>query len=363
MLFRVVLGLCILVLAISTVSVIMWDLPVSNLEVAPRLQLERRSVDYGPLTTELTQQNFAQLDQQANNFRHKELWYLGGLSTLDNFYDTVSIYYLPAPKSTLPVFETTLARLNQWHKERPNSLAARVALAYIWERRAWEFRGSDSVDKVTPAQWLKVADALKTATGYLQGIRPEDDAMSLSVWMDIEWLEGDFDGGQKSFRQIQSIYPHFYEPYQTEVRMFYPQWYGSPEILAEFLTSLGKPTASTDQLIAYSYVAQSEYTLGRCCESPAKALLDWSAIQRGFAARASQYGLRHPDWNTLLNMAIGYGDCEVAEEAIVHIGDQWDPNVWGTKAAYDANVDWVRKHEQLVPALIGRVRALWSLRK
>jgi hypothetical protein len=64
--------------------------------------------------------------------------------------------------------------------------------------------------------------------------------------------------------------------------------------------------------------------------------MSWPRIQEGFAQIERLYGATNRQRNVMAYLALGARDAATARALFERIGDDWDVNVWKTKARYEA---------------------------
>ena len=99
--------------------------------------------------TQLEQERFKVLDDVAAAERASKTRFAGGGWKLHAFYAAVE-----SPKGKTPVTEADWAdildRMKRWEAQQPDSITARVALAYAYLNYAWQLREAMATPPVTP---------------------------------------------------------------------------------------------------------------------------------------------------------------------------------------------------------------------
>jgi hypothetical protein len=122
----------------------------SDVNATMTLLSERDEAAYATrVKTQLEQEHFKVLDDAAAADRFGKTRFPGGGWRLYTFYSAVE-----SPREKAPATEAewadVLDRLKRWSVQRPESVTARVALAYAYLNYAWQARGAGNDASVTP---------------------------------------------------------------------------------------------------------------------------------------------------------------------------------------------------------------------
>lgn len=293
----------------------------------------------------LAAQRFDELERMAREYRQLDQRLPGGNTKLYHYYaglgGAVGQYSLGGYESKI-AFDEKLRVIEKWLTHNSKSTAAHLARAQLWLSHAWDVRGDGHADTVTDGQWKLFEEALREVDQSLQGVDPQDDPHAYFVLMSMTQ-------GQKSprprmdelYRAAVMRFPTYYHYYPQRALSLLPRWYGEKGEINDYVKSLVRVPGGDDGLIAYSYVAAKLVHFHWRDKLYAETGLSWPLAQASFYAREKRYGLRIKDWNVLCELAIAGRDQQAAKEALQHIGDQWDPDLWKEKQYFDSAVKWI----------------------
>ena len=112
--------------------------------------------------TQMEQENFLVLDSVAAAERAGRTRFAGGGWKLYAFYSAVETPKVKPP-ATEAEWADTLDRLKRWAAQRPESVTAKVALAYGYLNYAWQARGNGDAASVTAEGGRLMQERLKLA--------------------------------------------------------------------------------------------------------------------------------------------------------------------------------------------------------
>jgi hypothetical protein len=289
------------------------------------------------MRTLLLQENFDALDCIANEARSEKTRLSGGIWKLHTIYAAVE---RPEGHLTEADWEEHLSHLDKWAAARPDSITARVALAGAYVSYAWDARGEGYSNTVTDSGWNLFNQRLSKARSILA------DAWNLSprcpewfvVLQDIAQGQG-WDAGQEMslLQQAISFEPEYYYYYRMHARFVLPQWYGARGDAAKFAEDSADHIGGKKGDILYFQIAVN---LVCTCEDPEVLRMSWERIQRGFAALTENSGASPYNLNPFALMATRFHDPVAANEAIKQIGNNWDPDVWGSEKYFEQTKEW-----------------------
>jgi hypothetical protein len=216
-------------------------------------------------------------------------------------------------------------------------------MAQLWSNYAWQGRGGEYADNVTPEQWRLLAERLEKASSYMKELDPESDPHAYLVLMGIAL------GKSRARRELDILYdravhsnPRYFHYYPERAVALMERWFGRKDELANYVQSILEQPGGEDGQVAYSYIALRLMQRHGRDELFEKTGLSWPHVRAAYATRGRVYGLRSRDWNALCKMALAVPDVPAAKEALQHIGSDWDPAVWREKKYFDAAAAWIR---------------------
>lgn len=248
--------------------------------------------------------------RRALAIRASQLFVVRDFAQLDRFYDDYALrgartpsgvwksgYWfdgLSAEAASDEAYQARDALLQQWLRERPQSVLARLLRAKLMVRRAWAFRGGGYASTVDERNWRPFFDWLAKAQDYLDAekdivsTRPEYYELAVDLLRDRRKSPFPiFDEGREKF-------PAYYPMYFAMMEYLLPKWHGGPDQLEHF---------------AAEAVARTEHNEGRAMY----ARLYWSAAQGQF--RDNLFTQSKASWP---RMREGF------EDVIARYPDQWN---------------------------------------
>jgi Domain of unknown function (DUF4034) len=289
------------------------------------------------LRTLLVQEDFDALDCIANGARSQKTRFSGGLWKLHVIYAGLEH---PEGHLTEPDWQQHLNRLDKWVAARPDSITARVALAGAYVSYAWAARGEGYSNTVTDNGWNLFSQRLAKARSMLADAWvlsprcPDWFAVLQSIAQGQGW---DADDEMKLFQQAVSFEREYYYYYRLHAGYLLPQWYGERGDAAKFAEESANRLGGERGDILYFQLAAN---LVCTCEDPEVLRMSWERIQKGFAALEESSGASLYNLNPFALIAVRFNDPVVANGAIKRIGDNWDPDVWGSEKYFDQVREW-----------------------
>jgi len=323
--------------------------PVLVLHTTPEVQLEEETPQFGDeVRSALKEGRYAELDAMAQSFRSRDAMFRSATPKLESFYTgLVEDQYLPdrfenGCRAPIPSsFEATSALFARWQKADPHSITMLTAYAILWGNYAWHARGCGWSNEVSDESWELVNARLAEAEHLLIDVDLTADPAAAYELIQIGALRG-FDRGEFDdlYSHAVAAFPWYYPLYGTRARFLLEKWFGEPGEEKAFLDDLRREERGDDGQIAYSVAA---YRLTRNMdwrELFHETGLDMHAVIAAYQVRERRYGLNNGDWNALFLLATHGPYCEPAHQALLQIGDQWDPSVWTEKKYFDETVAW-----------------------
>lgn len=245
-----------------------------------------------------------------------------------------------------------MARLQDWMRHAPASLAAREAYAEALTNFAWKARGSGWASSVTEAGWARFRERLAQAREVLEAVPPARRTcpmwyrVMLTVALGQGWKRPAYD---RLFGDAVAVEPRFQHFYTARAYSLLPRWYGEAGDWERFLEqsadSLGGEAG--DALYYDIAMAQSDYFEGyefyRCHP------VSWPRMKRGFEAIERTHGVTDGMLHAFCRQSGWNLDRPTALALLRRIGDGWDAEAWGTRANLDNFKDWAYQRGKYAP--------------
>jgi hypothetical protein len=295
-----------------------------------------------------TREDFGSLEATAERARSLEKRFPGSRTELQVFYESFAKEFCNQPYIYLTV-DTGKARValaEHWLGQRPDSPAARIVSAMIWNQYAWAARGRGFSKEVSAEQWATFSERVKRAAQFMLPIDPDGDAQAYDVLLN---LARDLGVPRPQidiiFRRARQRFPGYLAYYADYATILLPIWFGQPGELSDYLRSLLTEPGGDLGSIAYSRTAERlSFDIG----SPniyRDAGLTWEDLRHGFALRQSRDGLDKRAWTSLCYYAALAGDRAAAREAYRHVGhiDEWP--VGGVSDFFLRVLPWIMERD------------------
>ncbi|MFI5104468.1 MAG: hypothetical protein ACHP79_06060 [Terriglobales bacterium] len=331
----------------------------ADLNATMTLLAERDDVAYGTrVRTQLEQERFKVLDDVAAAERTGKTRFAGGGWKLHTFYSAVE-----SPRGKAPVTEAewadVLDRLKRWEAQQPDSITARVALAYAYLNYAWQARGDGNADSITPEgkrlfnERAKLAETELNQAFELPAKCPEWYYVMLQVGRAKSWEVEDLTA---LFQRAIAFEPEFFYYYQELALSLMPKWRGKEGDVEKFAEESANRAGGKPGQILYWQITQSIMSNRELGNIPQQ--LSWSRAMLGYQALVEQYGPSPLRQNQLALMAARFGDYMVTDETITQIGDRWDQGTWGTREYFEKVRTWARSSAVPFRKIIEAYRAV-----
>jgi hypothetical protein len=315
----------------------------ADLNATMTLLAERDDAAYATrVRTQLEQERFKVLDDVAAAERAGKTRFAGGGWKLHTFYLAVE-----SPKGKTPATEAEWAdildRLKRWEAQQPDSITARVALAYAYLNYAWQARGDGNADSVTPEgkrllnERAKLAETELNQAFELPAKCPEWYYVMLQVGRAKGWEVEDL---TTLFQRASAFEPEFFYYHQELALSLMPRWRGKEGDLEKFAEESANHAGGKPGQILYWQITQAIMSNRELGNIPQQ--LSWSRAMLGYQALVEQYGATPLRQNQLALMAAKFGDYMVTDETIAQIGDRWDQGTWGTREYFEKVRTWAR---------------------
>ena len=291
----------------------------------------------------LKEEKFVELDCLADHARSGKERLPGGLWK-------VHLLYLglrqPVPYSvhaTQEDWTELIQRLQQWVKARPESITARVALAFGYLDYADDARGSGYADTVSQSGWKLFAERtaeakrILTEASKLAAKCPEWYVAMQMVSVNQSWPVPE---ARALFEEANKFEPEYYTYARDLAWYLLPKWSGEPGDTEMFAQEIADRIGGDKGDVLYFQVAAADYVICGCDNNPE---LSWDRIKRGFEASEKLYGVSMENLNRIAYLASYFGERDpvYAEKIFKRIGDQWDAESWRSHEDFEQIKQWV----------------------
>jgi hypothetical protein len=287
----------------------------------------------------LNGERFDRLDAMADSIGRTGGHWPSGRTLLDSFFDR-GFGEVDDGKNA-DAWETHLFRLREWTEARPESYAARCALAEALIGRAWAARGGDYASKVSRSKWRRFENDLEEAGQILRQMpAPSQDTYEWRMAM-MQVLHGTSEDSLYRALAFSSLrrYPAESRLYTNIAIHLMPRWYGSPgewEAFANDATAT-LPDSISDEFYARIVTSQSLYVENVFRESPG---LSWPRTKRGLLA----WHRRWPASTQPLSAAALLGwmaeDRDFSRASFESLRDTFDVEIWWWMPPYEKARKW-----------------------
>ena len=284
-----------------------------------------------------------ELDAIADGYRASRVRVRGGSWALAQFYDWVTPFAGSgcgcAPDISTVPFDDKRKAIEAWLERRPHSLTAHIALAELWNSRAWQLRGARTGPETTDTQWQGFNDAMTRSRQALAPVDETADPMVYYLKMNMAAV------GDHPLLRLQSLHVRARAAFPTfagyETQIYYyrlERWFGRPGEAAAFAASLLAHPGGDQGKIDYLWVAARAATASSGPDDVVKwSGIDYKALIDAAGAQQRAVGLSNADWNVLLFYSVGVRDKKGAKFELEHIAGRWDREIFRTQAL----IDWV----------------------
>ena len=281
--------------------------------------------------------SWTELDSLANRLRTERLRFQGGGWQLHVLYTILST--TGSKEETDAAWEAQIAALEEWIRQSPSSATPRIALADTYENFAWKARGGDFADTVTPERWRLFGDRMRKAFETLseaEQISQSDPEWRNSMLVATTALGWDRAKADALVDESLSREPGYFYIARIQADNLLPKWYGEPGETEKFVASVADRIGGAEGAATYFFVAEYILTAAEKCIPCTPPTMSWKRIREGYAAIEHLYGTNKFERNAYAFLAVHAGDRETARRAFEVIGEDWDPDVWETKARFES---------------------------
>lgn len=320
-------------------------------------ELQERKKMSLTVTTLLLSENFAELEQLANEFRTKQNRSQSGLWMLTLFY--AGIYEATDNEIRDEQYWADIeGRTLRWAKLYPNSPTPHIAYSITLINHAWSFRGNGWAREVHPEDWKPFFHYVGKARENL--IAHKNIAKSDPRWYETMLIVAkaenwDITKFNALVDEALSIHPYFYQIYFAAIDYLTPKWHGDKNKIEAFakLSIDRTKTLEASGMYArvYWYASQANYGERLFTDS----LVVWSKMKQGIDDVLSRY----PDqWNinNFARFACLASDQNKTKELIRLVKTPL-PEAWTDQYQFDKCRSWANGEPD--PSLL-RLHAKWA---
>jgi len=287
----------------------------------------------------LEAKDYDKLDELANGLRASKTSWPNGHWELANFYSGLET----SNKSPDVSWETRIASLQDWITNRPQSINARVALAYSLVGYAWDARGSGWADSVTEEGWRLMGERLNQAAktledaGQLEAKCPVFWSVRMRVGLGLSIRKTEF---KALFDDAMRAWPDYSAYYYLRAYYLLPRWFGEPGEWESDLTKSADKIGGIEGDVLYAEVLWCMYETIGTGKFFRENSLSWPRANRGLDAieKKSPGSLEAVSLHAVL--AVLAGDKEQARKCLAQTAGKVDLAAWRSKQYYISCVNW-----------------------
>jgi hypothetical protein len=245
-------------------------------------------------------------------------------------------------------WEVHLSRLEKWKASIPDSITARIALAESWVNFGWSARGDGYAKTVSDENWRLFHE--RTHKGYVELTSCHDMGEHWPEWY-VAMLQVGFAEGweRRKYDQIFEagfkVEPTYFHLQREKLNYLLPQWYGQEGDAAKFIeNNSSRVQGDEGDILCFIMTTMMQRVYEG--ETLAKVPVPWQRIASGYEKLSQTYGVDRYRKNEFAYLAL-QGHFNTARKAMNEIGDDWDPEVWGSKQYFDAMKNNLVLHPEL----------------
>jgi hypothetical protein len=314
-----------------------------------REENERQEM-FNMVTRCLSKKNYTELDNYARKLRTSKTRDFYGTWQLVKFYDAVSTPLSYGNSNgrggaTDDQWQSHLGKLEQWIKNDPGSITARIAYANTLEDYAWEARGSGYASEVTDQEQRSCDERLEKAEKVFNDARklPENCPYLYTVMFFYAKAQGwDIERYNKIFNEAVRQEPDYEPNYLAKAAYLMPRWNGNEGDMEQFAEDLLKRIGGKEGYRIYYLIAreQASYYQGNVTDNTS---LSWEKIKKGYEAEVELFGDNVPRLNYFCKMAVNANDDKTARKLMKKIGTNVVVTIWGGMENYNKKKEWAFK--------------------
>lgn len=270
---------------------------------------------------------FAELDELETSLREERKRDESGLLLIHSFHAGL----IPPENADLGGFwNLDLQRIKDWQKERPDSLAAKIAEADYWLRYGWRVRGEKLAKEVGETERDVFKQHLEKSRSLLEalGDRGKQSPRWYRLMLTVDrGLGRPDDEHREVFEEGVARFPEDVSLYVQRGHYVTPQWFGSWDRVAELADWSASESHGGPAMYARYYWGLFQ-GLSRPTWVFDHGKARWDTMKASFQAMLAEYPA---PWNrhALAYFACLAKDRETAREAFQAIGEKGPYSLWG----------------------------------
>jgi hypothetical protein len=280
---------------------------------------------------DLVRKNYDALDKAARENRVPSARFAGGTWKAWGFYEGLN-EPPTGDSATNDDWEAQIDALKAWVAARPESAAARIALADAYGKWAWKARGSGYANTVSGEGWQLYSERYAIAASILVDAAKlrEKSPYWYSVMQGVALAQGWNKSQAKALLDAAIAFePSYYHAYREYVNFVLPKWYGEEGDGQTFAEEVSTQIGGEQGDFVYFELAT---TIACGCDTAQDRTelqsLSWPKIKSGYAAMKHLYGDSSLKTNRFAYLAVVENDKPTAAATLAVIGDAWNPKVW-----------------------------------
>jgi hypothetical protein len=330
----------------QTASSPVADPPATNSAIVPDLNPDVASDIHGlekyqaAIVQLFQQEKFDEIERIANEARSTNARFPGGFWKIHAVYAGLRGPVL-GNKVNDAAWPQLLARVENWKNKYPNSITARVTLAFYYNTYGWAARGGGYADSVSEEGWRLLAERSEMGRKVLEEAQslptkcPEWFLAMMEIARAQDW---DDDTKTALFEQAVAFNPEYYYYYQEFADMKLPKWGGEEGDVAAFAAAMADRIGGKKGDLLYYQIATS--IICACDNNQGGYGLSWPRIQHGYAVMEEMYGSSIYQLNKIALIASMAGQPEYAKALFARIGENWDVEIWHTHDYFAKTKRW-----------------------
>jgi parallel beta-helix repeat protein len=299
-------------------------------------------INYRQLRNTLWEKKFDELEETASRLRREKSEFTNSNCQLNHFYYSLSSGWSDYKPS---YEEELLGILEQWIKEKPESITPRIVMAKAYVDFAWHARGGQWARDVPDYAWkifdekLKKAWAVLTEAEKLEEKDPELYRLFIQAGMGLGKSDKEMN---LLFEKGIAIGKWYYPLYYQRAIDLLPRWGGDPGELEAFVRRSAELNGGQEGEMLYAKlageIATMHHNLGP--DSFIELGLSYPRAKQGHIYILEKYPEATYYLNTYCLLASIYEDKKTAKELFEKIGDNWNRNVWKKEEHFRTYQTW-----------------------
>jgi Domain of unknown function (DUF4034) len=283
---------------------------------------------------DLVHKDYDALDKAAHEDRSPTARIGGGSWRVWGYYDGLD-NPPTGENATDDDWNAQIDALKAWVAARPESGAARIALASAYDRYGSKARGSGYADSVSAEGWrLYYQRADMAASTLVEAAKLKDRSPYwYSVMFDVALAQGWTKPQAKELLDAAIAFePSYYHAYRQYVNFILPKWYGQEGDAQTFAEQISGQLGGQQGKFVYFEIAST--VVCGCDSNDDAAMLEtlsWPKIKEGYTVLGQLYGYSSLKANRFAYMAVLEHDKPAAQAAFASIGDNWNKDVWHSR--------------------------------